>query len=128
MTDDERREIVAAMREAIARARGYADYFGWRPNRDLEEAGVVQNLCESIELSGSKFLHSIIPRGRGNDPPDCEGRDFDQQRIAIEVTEIVSEEAIRAFKAGRVFDWASWSRDELSPRFQNQYGGRMPSS
>jgi hypothetical protein len=42
MTDDEEREIVAAMREAMKKARGYADYFGWAANRDLEEWGVMQ--------------------------------------------------------------------------------------
>ena len=56
MTDDERREIVAAMREATARARGYADYFGWSPNRDLEEAGVVQNLRVSRILEQLKWF------------------------------------------------------------------------
>jgi hypothetical protein len=111
MTDDEERAIAAAMREAIAKARGYADYFGWAPNRDLEEWGVLQGLRESLELQGRQFYYrNLVMRGRPNDPPDGEAHDADGHRIAVEVTELVNPEAIRAFKSGRKFDFAFWDR------------------
>ena len=59
MDDDEEREIVAAMREAMAKSRGYADYFGWAPNRDLEEWGVLQALSESVERQGRSFYRHL---------------------------------------------------------------------
>jgi len=110
--EDDEREIVAAMREAIAKARGYADYFGWAPNRDLEEWGVVQSLKEAFEREGRPFRYQQLKvRGRSNDPPDCEAQDEAGRRIAIEVTELVDAEAICAFKAGRVYEWANWTKE-----------------
>lgn len=56
MTPDDEAEIGDAMRAAIHRARGYADFFGWATNRDLEEQGVVTSLSESIEADNSLFF------------------------------------------------------------------------
>jgi hypothetical protein len=114
MTDDEEREIVVAMREAMKKARGYANYFGWAANRDLEEWGVMQCLRESLESQGQPFCYlNLTIRGRPNDPPDFEARDADGRRVAVEVTELVSEEAIRAHKTGSVYDFAVWDRGAL---------------
>ena len=33
------------------------------------------------------------------------------RRVAVEVTELVSADAIRAYKSGRVYDFAFWDRD-----------------
>lgn len=33
--------------------------------------------------------------------------------MAIEVTELVDSNAIRAFKAGRTYDWAEWSKEKF---------------
>lgn len=106
----EEKAIVELMREAQQRARGYADFFGWAPDRDLEEVGIVQSLAESLEAEQKLFFASIRGRGRPNDPPDCEAKSFVDERIAIEVTELVDGEAIRAFKSGRDYDWAEWDR------------------
>ncbi len=122
MTDEDEKSIVAAMREAIAKSRGYASYFDWPLDRDQEEWGVVQSLVESLEQAGTPIgLSDYKPRGRPNDPPDCEARDSDGRRVAIEVTELVSGEAIRAFKAGRVFDWEMWTK----PDFMSSLASRV---
>ena len=114
MTDDEEREIVALMGESMARARGYADFFGWSLDRNLEEWGVLQALRESLEAQGRVFYYTDLRiRGRSHDPPDCEARDADGRRVAVEVTELVSEDAIRAYKAGRVYDFALWDRESF---------------
>jgi hypothetical protein len=113
MTDDDKSEIIAAMRAAIVKSRGYADFFGWRTNRDLEELGVLKSLAESMAADSRLFLTSLKSRGRPNDPPDCEALNSEGQRVAIEVTELVDEDAIRAFKAGRRYDWAKWSKEEF---------------
>lgn len=113
MAPDDEAEILALMRAAIARSRGYADFFGWATDRDLEELGVISALAESLEADGASFFSSLKRRGRPNDPPDCEALNPNDSRIAIEVTELVDGEAIRAFKDGRIYDWAEWSKDKF---------------
>jgi hypothetical protein len=113
MTQEDEAEILAQMRAAQKQSRGYADYFGWNIDRDIEELGVVSSLAESITADGVMFYSNIKVRGRPNDPPDCEAVDLNGARVAIEVTELVDGDAIRAFKSGRVYDWAEWSRDKF---------------
>ena len=112
MTDDEA-EIRALMRAAKGRSRGYADFFEWAIDRDLEEWGVLSSLAESMTADGALFYENIKSRGRPNDPPDCEATDSDGARVAIEITELVDSEAIRAFKQGRVYDWSDWPREKF---------------
>ncbi len=104
---------MALMRAARAKARGYADFYGWSTDRDLEEWGVTNTLRESLQRTEEAFFDDIKLRGRGNDPPDCDAVDSMGNRIAIEVTELVCPDAIRAYKEGRFYDWADWSKDRL---------------
>ena len=113
MTSEEEKEILRLMREARNKARGYADYFGWGSDRDIEEWGVVKNLIESLESEGKNIYHSLTMRGRLNDPPDCEARDYDNNRIAIEVTELVDGKAIQAYNAGAVYEGADWDKNKF---------------
>jgi hypothetical protein len=110
MSPEDQVEIAGAMREARAKARGYADFFGWGANRDLEEWGVVASLFESMEKDGALPYTDLRIRGRGDDPPDCEALTATGQRAAIEVAELVDEEAIKAAKAGRVYEAAEWPK------------------
>ncbi|NUU69500.1 hypothetical protein HTZ98_01505 [Ralstonia solanacearum] len=111
MTPEDEKEIAAIMRAALAKRRGYADFFGWATDRDLEEWGVLTALSESLEGNGESFFSDLKRRGRGNDPPDLEAKDADGKRIAIEVTELVDGRAIQAYKNGGVYEWADWSKD-----------------
>lgn len=113
MTSEDEKEVVALMRAAQAKARGYADFFGWSTDRDLEEWGVTTTLCEALQHTGGSFFDKVKARGRPNDPPDCEAVDREGNRIAIEVTELVCPDAIRAYKAGQVYVWSDWSNDRL---------------
>jgi len=113
MTSDDEAEIRALMRAARERSRGYADFFGWAIDRDLEESGVLSSLAESMAADGVLFYENIKSRRRPNDPPDCEATDSEGARVAIEITELVDNEAIRAFKQGRVYDWADWPREKF---------------
>lgn len=113
MTTKEDKEILHLMREARNKARGYADFFGWGTDRDLEEWGVVTSLSESLESEGKKIFSSLKMRGRPNDPPDCEARDNDDNRVAIEVTELVDGKAIQAYKSGAVYEWADWDKNKF---------------
>jgi hypothetical protein len=115
MDTEEEKEVIAQIKEAIARSRGYADHFCWPPNRDLEEFGIVRTFCESLEREGRPFLsmESLRGRGRGNDPPDCEAKDFLGNLVGIEVTELVDPAAIKAFINSEIYAWAEWDRDKL---------------
>lgn len=113
MTPDDEAEIVELMRQARLRDRGYASFFGWQIDRDLEELGVLKSLAESLEADGKVFFDQIQIRGRGMDPPDLEARDLSGERLAFEITELVDGEAVKAYKAGRTYDWAEWSKDKF---------------
>jgi hypothetical protein len=110
MSPEDQEAINAAISESIRRRRGYADFFGWPPDRDLEEKGVAGLLAESLKAEGALFFSTIAIRGRGNDPPDLEALDKDGNRIAIEVTELVDGDAIRASKNGSRRGLAAWTR------------------
>ena len=123
MTPDEEAEeaeILAVMRAALKRSRGYAPYFEWAVDKDRGEVGVIESLVESMDAMGAAFYSNVKGRGRPNDPPDCEGVDQHGDRVAIEVTELVNGEAIRAFKQGRVYDWASWNREQFLSALANR--------
>ena len=120
MNKDEEHEIVAAMRVARAKSRGYADFFGWPTNRDLEELGVLRSFAESLEAKNSLFFTNLKTRERPNDPPDCEAIDLEGQRIAFEVTELVDPDAIKAFKAGGTYDFAEWPTEKFFSRLSER--------
>jgi hypothetical protein len=65
--DDELAKAIAQMREATERARGYADFFEFAPDRDIAEVGVVESLAESLARDGTAFFTGLQSRGRGND-------------------------------------------------------------
>jgi hypothetical protein len=115
MNTEEEKEFIAQIKEAIGRKRGYADYFCWPPNRNLEEFGIVKTFCESLGKKCHLFLSidSIRSRGLGNDPPDCEAEDLCGDLVGIEVTELVDSEAIKAFINRGFFEGAEWDRDKL---------------
>lgn len=120
MNKDEEHEIAAAMRAARAKSRGYADFFGWSTNRDLEELGVLQSFAESLEAKNSLFFINLKSRERPNDPPDCEAINLQGQRIAFEVTELVDSDAIKAFKAGKHYDFAEWPTEKFHSRLSER--------
>jgi len=122
MDTEEEKKLIRKIKEAIAKGRGYADSFGWPPDRDLEEYSVVKAFCESLEKGNNSFLdsNSIMSRGRGNDPPDCEVKDLDGNIIGIEVTELVDPEAIIAFKKKQVYEWAEWDKAKLIDAINNR--------
>ncbi len=115
MDTEEEKEFIAQIKEAIAHTRGYADFFCWPPDRDLEEFGIVKEFCGSFEKNGQPFFNrdSVKGRGRGNDPPDCEAVDFLGNHIGIEVTELVDSTSIQTLKNTGVYEWAEWDSAKI---------------
>lgn len=127
--DEEIAKAIAQMQEACDRARGYADFFDYPPDRDIAEVGAVESLAESLASDGAEFFTDLQGRGRGNDPPDCEALNSAGERIAIEVTELVSAEAIRATKSSNVVCWREWDEPALLSRLRdalNAKDGKYP--
>ncbi len=110
MSPEDEHAIAEAMRAARDRSRGYASFFEWATDRDLEEQSVAGHLAASLAANGAPSFSEIAIRGRGNDPPDLEAIDANGNRVAIEVTELVDGKSIQAFKAGRHYDWAEWDQ------------------
>lgn len=119
--DDE--EVVRLLREAARRPRGHADFFSWPPDRDLEEAYVVGHLASSAADAGRPLFQKILARGRPNDPPDVEALDTEGRRVAIEVTELVDAEAIRAAKNGHPY-WPEWTPESFRLRVRELLEGK----
>jgi hypothetical protein len=120
-TEEEKR-FIKGIKETIAKSRGYADSFQWPPDRHLEECAVVRLFCEALEKECKPLIDwsSIISRGCGNDPPDCEANDLEGNLIGIEVTELVDPRAIIAFKKNQVYESAEWDRTKLIDAINNR--------
>ena len=56
MDHEEEKKFIATIVQAIAQKRGYADFFCWPPNRDLEEFAIVKELSESLKNNGQLFF------------------------------------------------------------------------
>lgn len=110
MSPEDEYAIAEAMKAAREKSRGYAGFFEWATDRDLEEQAVAGHLAASLSANGAPSFSEISARGRGNDPPDLEASDASGKKVAIEVTELVDGRSIQAFKAGRHYDWAEWDR------------------
>ena len=104
---DNSSDFYAAFPEGI---RGYAPYFSLSTSRQDNEVEVVSVLSEQMMKQKKEYFHSIVPRGQGNDPPDCEARGINRERIGIEVTELVDGDSIATAKKGE-----SISQGNLSP-------------
>lgn len=124
MTSDDEVAIIALMRAAQSKARGYADFFGWATDRDMEERGVVSSLGESLEADKALFFSDLKLRGRTNDPPDCEALSQNGLRIAIEVTELVDGNAICTFKEGHVYECAEWTKEKFLSVLAERLAGK----
>lgn len=129
MSPENEKAIARAMRAARDKTRGYASFFEWPTNRDLEEQIIAGHLAAALNAKGASSFSEIAIRGRGNDPPDLEAIDDNGKRVAIEVTELVDGRAIQAFKAGRQYDWAEWDQVkflECLSRLLNEKNTRFP--
>ena len=102
-----------ALKENTQRRRNYSDFFSWPVNRQLEEWAIVDSLKESLEKSNAGFFHSVIARGQGNDPPDCEAVLLGGGKAGIEVTELVDTEILMAHMNGNTGRKAEWSKPKL---------------
>jgi hypothetical protein len=97
------------MNEVIRRQRKYASYWDW-PDKDVKEIGVVRDLLEAMCKRGDERYGQ--PNGVDDQWPDCIVKDASDRNIAVEVTELVDEEAVRICQKGeRVY--RRWRDEEV---------------
>jgi hypothetical protein len=84
--------ILEQLRTLVAKQRVYASFFKGG-SKDQEELAVVRYLLESMAARGEERFFE--PSASPFDPPDCVARNADGAAVAIEVTEVVCEQAVR---------------------------------
>ena len=94
---------------ALGVMRQYASFFEWY-DKGTKELGVVGTLVEALAQAGETGLHS--PVEFSPDPPDCVCRNAAGELVAIEVAEVVCEEAARLVAQGHDV-YRNWRPGEL---------------
>ena len=80
--------------------RQHAPYFALSADKQENEVEVARVLREEMLRRGEESYDSIRSRRLGNDPPDCEAVSSNQERVGIEVTELVDEQAVKEASRG----------------------------
>lgn len=103
------RQDIERLTEIAARTRKYASFFEW-PDKDGKELGVVEELVSGLNDLGLKLRNFRVQRP---DPPDCVGEDQNGNFVAVEVAEIVCEDAVRLNAQGHNV-YRAWRPGDLS--------------
>lgn len=120
----DRDAVGRLLSEAIAKRRGYADYFDW-PEKGIKEWGVVQKFKEEFEKEHGSVIASEMqhPGGYEHLAPDYQLNMTTGEIWGIEITELVNQQAIEKTKRGQnVF--ALWPDDELQLSFRKLVAGK----
>jgi len=91
-------ETTRKIVDALKKQRPYAAHWEW-PNKPSKEAGVMHDFLVSWE--GAGFPHYVSVNALKTDPPDFVAQTSSGIRVGIELTELVSEEAIRTNVSAR---------------------------
>lgn len=83
--------------ELLNAGRQYASYFEW-PEKQGKELGVAEEFVDSLNSENSLGLFEL--RLQCPDPPDLTCLDANGGRVAIEIAEIVCEDAVRRTAQG----------------------------
>lgn len=111
-------EIVAIMREAQSKSRGYANYWEWAPDRSLAEVGVATALAEYLAHVEGRSWASI--QSISDDPPDVLLLSTSGDRIGVEVTELIDGKTVERHRYSKKIgtnyscDWVVWTGDTVA--------------
>ena len=75
--------------------------------------GILEELIKTMKLRHEVYYHS--PKIVKNDPPDCTLSDNEGRVVAVEIVELVSEEAVRNTEQGKSA-LKYWSREEVEKK------------
>src|SRR5690606_35040917 len=88
--------------------RKHASFFDW-PDKRLKELGIVEELIEAVGAQGYVLAD---PHTHEPDPPDCVCSDAAGNLVALEVVELVSQDAVeRNARGENVYRW--WEPDDI---------------
>jgi len=114
-------DLVRALAEAVAKQRGYADFFHWHEKRQ-KELGLLEAFAEAAVQSGLPVSEPRLEE-EGRDPPDAwvtlEGR-----RIAIELTEFVDQELVHAQRQDGQSHWRWWTQQDFEGKLVSVVRGK----
>jgi hypothetical protein len=119
---EDRDEIGQTIRRAIAQQRVHAGFFEW-PDRDVKERGIAEVFLGAATREPGAPFSDLQSREAGQDPPDCEALNSHGQRLAIEVSELVSERSVKAAQRGRLVDTA-WSDADLAGAIERRLAAK----
>lgn len=98
----------------------YASFFEWH-DRGRKELGVVEELVTALNCATGDTLYE--PRECFPDPPDCVCLDAAGKSVAIEVAEVVCEEAARLSAQGSNV-YRHWRSGELVTHVSRTLAGK----
>lgn len=110
MDESEWEELSREFDEYRRKSRGYATYWEWMI-QEVEELGVVEELCRSISATEGRDFEPPVPVA--NDPPDCEVRAKDGAFIGVEATELIDPKHISEFRRTGRDPAHVWDRGKL---------------
>ena len=87
-------QMVSDLESILAKQRKYASFFEW-PDRVIMETGIVRTLCDAMERASERRFTGVRSGPHPNQAPDCVALNLRGRPVAIEVSELVSPEAIR---------------------------------
>jgi hypothetical protein len=110
-------KIGKILAESSGKQRGYADFFDW-PDKSVKEWGIAQNFLEELERdSGPKIVSGKQHPAGQNHAPDWQVTTDIGEIWGVEITELVSQEAIEATKRGELV-FAGWPDDDLVTKLE----------
>ena len=98
----------------------YASFFEWH-DRGRKELGVVEELIVALNNSAGLVLHE--PREFMPDPPDCVCLNASGESVAIEVAEVVCEDAARLNAQGSSV-YRYWHPGDLATHISRTLAGK----
>lgn len=104
--------------DLLATRRKYASFFEWI-NKEGKERGVAEELIQALNSTGPTQLRNLAPCNP--DPPDLSCRDDQGNLIAVEVSEIVCEAAVRLNQQGKNV-YRDWRPGELQTAIADRLG------
>ena len=105
------RQDIERLIEIVARTRKYASFFEWS-EKEAKELGVVEELVSGLNATGLGLRNLRVQRP---DPPDCVCDDPNGNPVAVEVSEIVCEDATRLNAQGHNV-YRAWRPGDLAAK------------
>jgi hypothetical protein len=111
------RQDIDRLKEIAARTRKYASFFEW-PEKDRKELGIVEELVSGLNALGLGLRNLRVQRP---DRPDCVCEDQNGNSVAIEVAEIVCDDAVRLNAQGHNV-YRAWRPGDLGAAITARVG------